>query len=325
MRRLKDLVKKAMGVPPSSPPPAPTRSPAPAPARFALWSIGIYTGTSPLTLAPDERITNPVVTREIVTDVPASFVADPFLMRANGRWHLFFELFNRTTGRGEIGVATSDDLSQWQYQRVVLREPFHLSYPFVFEWNGSHYMMPESHEASSIRLYKATKFPGEWTHVHTLLDDDRYSDSTLFRHDDQWWLFTQTSPGGKHDNLRLFFAADLFGAWTEHPASPVVQGNANTARPAGRVVSADGKLLRFAQVCTPQYGASVSAFEITTLTRSEYVERTASDLPILTGSGHGWNADRMHHMDAHRLEDGRYVAAVDGAANTTLANINGTG
>jgi hypothetical protein len=35
---------------------------------------------------------------------------------------------------GEIGLATSEDGLKWDYKQVVLNEPFHLSYPYVFEW-----------------------------------------------------------------------------------------------------------------------------------------------------------------------------------------------
>ena len=40
---------------------------------------------------------------------------------------------------------------------IVLAEPFHLSYPYVFEWQGSHYMIPESGAAKSVRLYRASE------------------------------------------------------------------------------------------------------------------------------------------------------------------------
>ena len=316
IRRLKQVIKKLLRV---APPP-----PQPQPARHALWSIGIFTGTSPLTLVPNGGIANPVITRDSVTDVPASFVADPFLMRVGKTWHLFFEVLNRRSGRGEIGLATSDDLASWQYQRIVLAEPFHLSYPLVFEWQGALYMVPESHEAESIRLYRADPFPGEWKHVHTLLDGSPFSDTTVFRHDERWWLFTQNSLTGKHDNLRLYFADDLFGTWTEHPQSPIVDGDPHTARPAGRVVRVGDSLLRFAQDCKPRYGLSVAAFEIATLTTTTYVERPASATPILGGSSTGWNAARMHQVDAHEVEPGRWIAAVDGAFNTTKADIDGT-
>src|SRR4051812_33273086 len=98
------------------------------------WSIGIYAGKSPLQLAPAPGAGNPVISAASVTDVPARFVADPFMLRENSLWHMFFEVLNDRNDRGEIGLATSPDGLTWQYRQIVLAEPFHLSYPYVFRW-----------------------------------------------------------------------------------------------------------------------------------------------------------------------------------------------
>ena len=74
----------------------------------------------------------------------------------------------------------------------------------------------------------------------------------------------------------------------------------------------DGRLFRFAQDCHPFYGQRVRAFEIMELTVTSYREHPAADGPILCESHQGWNAAGMHHLDAHRLEDGRCFASVDG-------------
>lgn len=79
------------------------------------FSIGIYLGASPFSLAVAERVPNPVLTRNHVTDVPASFVADPFMSRVDGRWYMFFEVMNRLTWKGEIGLATSENGTEWTY------------------------------------------------------------------------------------------------------------------------------------------------------------------------------------------------------------------
>ncbi len=300
--------------------------PSPTPERRDkhLWSIGIYTGRSPLDLGPDAAIPCPVLTRDDVTDVSASLVADPFLQLVDGTWHLFFEVLNRATNRGEIALATSRDLASWRYQHVVLREPFHLSYPHVFEWKGEHFMIPETHETRTVRLYRAAEFPSRWQLAHTLLSGERFADSTLLRHDDRWWLFTETSPEMKHDTLRLYHADDLFGAWTEHSASPIVSADPHRARPGGPCVRAGGRLFRFAQDCAPRYGIGLSAFEITKLGVDVYEERAAAEYPLLGPSGSGWNESGMHHADAHELSPDRWVAAVDGWRAATASEIRGS-
>jgi hypothetical protein len=283
-----------------------------APQREALWSIGIFTGPSPLDLQPVPSVTQPVLTQRDVTDVSAVFLADPFLARDERGWHLFFEVMNWRTCKGEIGCASSTDGLHWTYGRIVLAEAFHLSYPYVFEWEGAWYMVPESYQAGAALLYKATEFPVAWSCVGPLLRGPYLADTSLFRHDGRWWLFTDTSRDFHNDTLRLFHADDLQGPWREHLQSPVVTGNAHIARPGGRVVEVDGRLLRFTQNCMPYYGTDVRAFTIDELTTTTYREREHPGNPILKPAETGWNAGGMHHIDPHRLPDGSWLAAVDG-------------
>jgi hypothetical protein len=278
------------------------------------WSIGIYRGYSPLELGPANR-SKPVLTADDVTDVYASFVADPFMIQVNRVWYMFFEVMNAQTHRGEIGLATSRNGLKWRYQQIVLFEPFHLSYPYVFEWMGSHYLIPETGALGSVRLYRAGTFPSEWMFVTNLLEGHTFSDASVFRHGNQWWLMVETNPQLKSDTLRLYCADDLHGPWSEHPASPLIQGNCHIARPGGRVIVTSGKLVRYAQDCAPYYGSQVHAFEVTELSSATYEERPIGDKPVLTGSGRGWNAMGMHHVDAHQLPDGQWLAAVDGWTN----------
>jgi hypothetical protein len=47
------------------------------------------------------------------------------------------------------------------------------------------------------------------------------------------------------------------------------------------------------------------------LTEDNYAE-VELVIPILKASGNGWNANGMHHIDAHQQADGRWLACVDG-------------
>jgi hypothetical protein len=52
--------------------------------------------------------------------------------------------------------------------------------------------------------------------------------------------------------------------------------------------------------------------EVVTLTAEDYEERELPQSPLLTGTGAGWNAEGMHHIDLLQLEDESWMAAVDG-------------
>ncbi len=280
------------------------------------WSIGIYTGDSPLRLRSPAEIRNPVLTSRDVSDVPASFVADPFMVIEDGIWYMFFEVMDEETDRGEIALAVSRDGWQWHYRQVVLREPFHLSYPYVFRWEDDYYMIPETLATNSICLYRATHFPTRWSCIGTLVSV-RCADPSIFRFDSRWWMFA-CAPVQRSDTLRLYYSDQLTGFWQEHPSSPVVEGNARIARPAGRVIRHDGRLIRFTQDCYDRYGSQVRAFEITDLTRTTYVEREDEASPVLCATGDGWNSEGMHHLDPIPTPEGRWVACVDGLSSEVI-------
>ncbi len=128
------------------------------------WAIGIYEGKSPIELFPPKGITNPVLTAQEVTDISARFVADPFMIQNEAGYYLFFEVLNDKRNTGEIAYAFSQNGLQWEYRKVILRERFHLSYPYIFMVDGEYYMIPECMGSGGIQLYRATHFPDEWQH-----------------------------------------------------------------------------------------------------------------------------------------------------------------
>jgi hypothetical protein len=274
-----------------------------------MWSIGIYTGNSPYALSPAAQISNPVLTAASVTDIPAAFVADPFMIRVNP-WLMFFEVLRRDTNMGEIGLATSDDGYDWTYKQIVLREEFHLSYPYVFEWQNTIYMIPETLGANAVCLYEADEFPTRWSRRAKLFEG-QCADPSIVRYNDLWWLFLCSTPY-QHDTLRLYFSEELTGPWREHPRSPLIGADMRRARPAGRVLTLNDKLIRFAQDCVPRYGSRVRAFDIFELTTTSYAEVENPRSPVLQPTGSGWNAHGMHHVDAHQQPDGSWLACVDG-------------
>lgn len=274
-----------------------------------MWTIGIYTGASPYELSPAAGILNPVLTAADVTDVPAAFVADPFMIRVNP-WFMFFEVLRADEPRGEIGMASTMNGLEWNYEQIVLREEFHLSYPYVFEWQNTIYMIPETLGANAVCLYEAEEFPVKWS-LKARLIEGQYADSSIVRCNDLWWLFVCPTPH-QHNTLRLYFSEELTGPWREHPRSPIINHDPCRARPAGRVLTLNDKLIRFAQDSVPRYGSRVRAFDILELTTTSYSEVENSASPVLQPTGSGWNALGMHHVDAQQQPDGSWLACVDG-------------
>jgi len=275
---------------------------------YGPWSIGIYKGNSPFNLTDPEDISNPILTGESITDIDGVFVADPFMVATKEKYFVFFEVINRATGQGDIAYAESANLTIWDYGKVVIDEKFHLSYPYVFQWDGNYYLVPESQKDFSVRLYIATDFPEEWEYIGNILSGYRYVDNSLFRYLDKWWMFVST---GDNNVLNLYYSEDLQGFWKPHPMNPIIKFDKHYSRPAGRVISYCNKLYRMVQDDYPEYGTHVFAFEITELSEESYSEQIVSTQPLLTGTGIGWNAAGMHHVDLHEIGN-EWVGAVDG-------------
>ena len=273
--------------------------------RSEQWAIGIVRGDEPFSLKIPEK---PILRARDITDTAARFVADPFAVQENGQWFLFFEVSSVSTHQGEIGLATSTDTTNWVYRQIVLDEPFHLSYPYVFKWNGTYYMIPESHEAKTIRLYRADPFPTHWTRLTDLVQGD-YTDPSIVRYNNRWWLFACS---GRNENMMLFYADELTGPWHAHARNPVIAGDRTRARCGGRIREVDGQLVRFAQDCLARYGHRLLGFKITTLTPDDYAEQPLTKNPLLAPDGSGWNACRMHQLDLFQTGTNSWIGFADG-------------
>ncbi|MBW2998446.1 hypothetical protein KY321_02810, partial [Candidatus Woesearchaeota archaeon] len=207
------------------------------------WAISIYVGENPYELTPHPDIKdNPVLTRNSVKDIPKGFVADPFMIESNNKWYMFFEVFNSLTGHADIGLASSDDALIWNYEHIVIDEPYHLSYPYVFSWEKSFYMIPEGRRGGAIKLYKAMSFPYEWKFIKNLVEGN-YADASIVYFDNTWWMFALKG----YEKLTLFYADSLKGEWIEHPKSPIIEDDKNIIRPGGRIVFHKNKMIRYVQ------------------------------------------------------------------------------
>lgn len=272
-------------------------------------SIGLLTGDSPWTLKADPRYPSPIISAGDVTDADAAFVADPFAYQRDGVWHLFFEVMNRGSGKGEIALATSTNLVDWFYQKIVLAEAFHLSYPAIYETAGEVWMVPESWEAKQVRLYRADPFPFRWVLHQILLDDMPGTDPTVFQNDDGSWSMLLCDARSTHNSTLLVFdAPEIRGPWTQSAQSPLVADKAEQARPGGHCFVVDGRRYRLGQDCSRRYGERLRSFPM-----PDDPSEAARD--VLSPTGRGWRALGGHHADLHAAAPGKgWLAFVDGEA-----------
>ncbi len=204
------------------------------------------------------------------------FWADPHVVFWESRYYIFFEEYIYKDKKAHVSVIEVDEAGHHTEPVAVLEESYHLSYPFVFEYKGALYMIPESCENRTIQLYKAVQFPYKWEFQMNLMTDVVAVDTTLHFKNNKWWMFTNMAKEegkGTWRNLFLFSSDTLFtNDWRPHVNNPVVTG-VDAARPAGSIFEHLGKLYRPSQNSEQRYGHGFNINEILCLDEQSYNEK----------------------------------------------------
>jgi hypothetical protein len=252
------------------------------------WSISILADTW-------EKAEFPKIANSI--QPPAGrFWADPFLYVRGDKTFCFVEEFQYETRRGHIAALEITDSTIREFGPVLV-EPFHLSFPFVFEYDGDTFMCPECSATRTITLYKCAAFPKEWRVVKILMHDVSAVDTMIFYKNRRWWMLTNIDYTGLEDyssELYLFYAELPYSDnWTPHPQNPV-KIDANGGRNGGLIVQ-NGKIFRVGQRQSfGQCGRGILVFEIDVLNESAYAEKLVREMDV----GRAGSVVGTHHLSS---------------------------
>lgn len=178
--------------------------------------------------------------------------ADPFLFEKNGRLFLFAERMNVWQTKGTIACCEILENASLSRFKEVLVEPFHLSYPNVFEYNGNIYMIPETGHSNDIRIYKSGIFPEQWELEKVLFTGANFVDTSFVseikdRHAILYSFDWDTkSPYYYNFDLEQLTLSEL-------PKNPKMLNE----RSGGNYFERDGKKYRVLQDCSRTYGEKV--------------------------------------------------------------------
>lgn len=207
---------------------------------------------------------------------PFTFRADPFGLWRDGKLHIFVEYFDYRDLTGKIELLVYDEGLDFIRREIVLQEPWHLSYPFVFEADGETWMLPEARQSGTLTLYRAADFPRAWEPAVRIDAAKNSVDGTLVFDRGRWWLFQAIVRRGAApmSDLRIFSAEKLRGPWRSHPLNPVLSGLSNT-RPAGTPQIREGGGVDLpVQDCSRTYGGAVRRLKIHRLDETRFDAET---------------------------------------------------
>ncbi|WP_029913233.1 family 43 glycosylhydrolase [Caulobacter sp. UNC358MFTsu5.1] len=260
-----------------------------------MWRVGLVRAPMADLLKPGALAEHPVTW--IPDPGPLRFLADPMGVWRDGRLYVFAEIYDYRDRIGAIEVLTFDADLQLLSREPALKEPWHLSYPFIIEEGGETYMLPEAHKSGRLTLYRAEAFPTKWTPVGTIELDQVAIDATPVFHDGRWWLFytPATTKAEKVSALHVAWADRITGPWTPHPGNPV-RFDPSSSRPGGTPIVVDGAIVLPMQDCRRTYGGAIRALRVTILTPDRF--EADADAPIAPPPAFGKLTDGLHTLSA---------------------------
>jgi hypothetical protein len=209
------------------------------------------------------------------TIIPPSdrFWADPFPYRVDGKTWVFFEESIAKARNPHIAVMEFGPNGPTSGATTALSTDYRLSYPFVFGFEGKHYMMPETATRGCVQLWRAERLPGDWVPDRVLIDRPLV-DATMAFVEGRWWLWAAATTSGEEswDELHLYYSDSPLGPWKPHVRNPVIV-DVRSTRPAGRLFQHGGTWYRPAQDCSKSYGGALVIHRIERLDLLGYRER----------------------------------------------------
>ena len=211
-----------------------------------------------------------------IKNPPNRFFADPFVIEKNGRTICYVEDYYYKQRKGCITAIELLNKNKYKILGTVIKESFHMSFPFIFEYQKELYMIPETGEANSIRLYKCVDFPLKWKYQKNILNNVNALDSMIFLHKQKWWLLFNVDGA----SLLYAFYSDnpLSDNWTPHKLNPLIF-DSTIARNGGILNINGDSPIRVRQKQTFNfYGKSLTLSKIVNLTPSSFSEKNIGQI-----------------------------------------------
>lgn len=257
--------------------------------RTEIWRIGIV--SAPIQqIATAGNVENFPI-KWIEAEQSLCFLADPFGLWRENKLYLFAEAYDYRTRRGNIVAYILDAELNILEHRTVLDEPWHLSYPYVFEADGEIWMLPEGYKSGKLSLYRAVNFPWQWEKIPEFSFPHAAIDASPFFAQGCWWIFyTPSQPKeARTSTLMLARADQLTGSWEDISSQPLSQTQSG-ARMGGTPFYHDGKLVLPTQDCSRTYGGAIRLLNMPPesihnpqLTPGELLKAPASSAPFTDG------------------------------------------
>lgn len=191
-----------------------------------------------------------------------AWYADPIPFLWNEEQYVLVEVYQKFLNKGVIGLCELDINGKLLRPRIILEEPFHLSFPNVFTVDGQVYMIPECSATKQLRVYRMQGDIYHWEIYKIFKNVGELVDTVVYQNENGnlYFLCCEVNQKNKHQTrLRQYEVQDfndplkikLKISWEQREYSYVV-------RNGGGFINDSGQLYRVAQQSTEKvYGKAV--------------------------------------------------------------------
>lgn len=230
--------------------------------------------------------------------------ADPFFLSVDEQHIILLaEEFRYQDKKGRLSKLIVNRRNYLlEESKVILEEPTHLSFPFIYRKDGSVYIIPESSKSGQTDVYAYHEETDEVKKISTLCHLPLTDAVVVDMPDGRQYVLSTKEPTPNKDHLQIYAVDTKYWKMAETPLQEVCF-DSHIARNAGNVFMVDGVMYRPAQDCNKGYGHGVVIQQISYHDGQfafEDVRTYFSDIPTFDMGYHTFN--RMNGlivMDAH--------------------------
>ena len=230
--------------------------------------------------------------------------ADPFIARVNNRLFLLTEKFLYRERKGVIWsheISVSNKNISIIRDSLLLKNSYHLSYPFTFERDGNSYMIPENNY-NKCYLYKLFIKEDSNNELGVIRIRNLFNgngiDPTLIRDKGIDYLFISSLNEKSDSILHVFFSRDIVKKEiVKHPFSPLVVDH-TYGRSAGRIYKdkITEKIIRSSQINEGGYGRGIAFSELYLSPEVIVINPLKKEIYVPRGN---CNYSKTHHMEVY--------------------------
>ncbi len=182
--------------------------------------------------------------------------ADPMVFCFKNKAYLFMEAFYMPLQIGYIAVSEFKE-GFFSAPKVIIKSHYHLSYPCVFEYRNSVYMIPETSQNRTLELWVSKGDMYSWKKKGNLLEGIYLADNTIHIMDEKIFCFSYEEGNSNRTHIYLIDLERCSAKEIE-----CIDHIENNKRPGGNFFYKGEKLFRPVQNNLKCYGESLIIYEI---------------------------------------------------------------